>query len=795
MIPVASPPGPVAPASLPADGAGGPRARPGRLRRRKPRVRDAQWQIAAALLVFFAVSVVALGAILAGTGWWFPMVATAAVILGAGGLMRMRGLSAYLAPFAELGVLLLLLTLFFGQGSGLLWLIPTATTFDRFESLVREASTSITVQNVPANVDDGILFLLVIGAGVLAILIDGCALALRAPALAGAPMLIPLAVPGLLIDGGASTPALVLAGAAYLALLMVDQRMRRRVTRWRLGGSAAVGGIGIVAALVLGIVLPPLNAGPLVGSGTGGLLFGSGISPLVDIGRDLRRPDASPVLHYTTTAESLPYFKLLTLDRFVGTTWTSESPPGRTELSVEQLTRPPGLGADVATTESKTAVVIDGVATTWLPAPSPAVAVDGLNGRWFWNDTAEVITSSNTTTRGQDYTVTALQLQPTAEQLRTASTSYPEQVLGSLEVPSPRPAIIDDTAQSVTADTSTPYDAAVALQDYLRSYRFSYDTKAPVQDGAEGGGVQVIGAFLESKTGYCVHFASAMAIMARTLGIPARVAVGYLPGARDTSSGVPKDTYLIDSHDLHAWPELYFVGIGWVPFEPTPSRGTVPDYAKPNQPARVGSSQAPVAPTPVTRPSGNPQQTQKPSTPAEAASAQATGSAAQGGLIVLGAILLLMLPMIVRRSRRSRRRTRIRSGQADAGVVWLELTDTALDHFIGVSLTETPRAYAARLAELPGMGGSETRAALERILIAEERDRYDRRPETDRTEAGRAESDGVQRERDLLTVVAAIHSGASRRNRIVATLFPASLLPRSRGLAPAGRRNLPSSKA
>lgn len=784
MIPVQAPPG--SPAVVRPPEATEESARKRAARGRKRRVPDAQWPIVAALLVLFAVSCGALGAILDGTGWWLPMVVTAAVVLGAGGLLRARGLGPRLTVLAEVGVFVMLITLFFGRGSGLLWLIPTTATIDRLDALVGEGIDSIYVQNVPADVDAGIMFLLIVGAGLLAILMDACAIAWRAPALAGVPMLIPLAAPGLLIDGGASVVALMLAAAAFLALLMVDQRVRRRVEQWRVGGSLVVGGIGIVAALMLSIVFPPVGAGPLVGNGTGGLLFGSGVSPLVDIGKDLRRPDPSPVLHYTTTATTLPYFKLLTLDRFVGTTWTSGSPPGRTGLSIDEITRPPGLGPDVKTSESRTEVDIDGVATTWLPAPSPAVAVDGLNGRWFWNDSAEVITSSNSTTRGQRYTVTALQLEPTAEQLRAASTSYPEDILGSLDVPSPRPAIIDETAQSVTAGATTAYDSAVALQDYLRSYRFSYDTKAPVVNGAESGGVQVIGAFLESKTGYCVHFASAMAIMARTLGIPARVAVGYLPGSRESNAGASAGTYTVDSHDLHAWPELYFVGIGWVPFEPTPSRGTVPAYARPNQPAPAGSTQSPAAPTSIPRPTDKPGQSQSTAIPAEAAQAQTIDTVGKVTGAVFAVLLLLLVPLVVRQLRRARRRALIRSGDANAGVAWLELTDTARDHRIGVYSTESPRAFAARLADMPAMTGAEERAALERLLVEEERERYDRRPRGD------DRTSGVEREHDVLLVVGALHSGAPRFTRLLATLLPASLLPQGRGAARPDPSKLPS---
>ena len=717
------------------------------------------------------------------------MVGMAGLVLCAGGYLRGRWLGARLATLAEVGVVLMLLTFFFGGGSGLLWLIPTATTFHTFEVLTREAISSIARQNVPATVDAGILFLLAVGAGLLAIVMDGCAIAARAPALAGIPMLIPLSVPGLLVDGGANVVTLMLAALAYLGLLKIQRRVRGHGDRWRLGGSFAIGGGAVVAALIVSIGLPPLSTTTLVGNGTSGLLFGSGISPLVDIGKDLRRPDASPVLHYTTTATTPPYFKLLTLDRFAGTTWTSQTPPGRTKLTVGQLGRPPGLGADVETTESKTAVVIDGVATTWLPAPSPAVAVDGLSGRWFWNDSAEVITSSNSTTRSQQYTVTALQLQPTADQLRTASTTYPKEVLSSLEVPSPRPAIIDETAQSVTAATSTPYDAAVALQDYLRGYRFSYDIKAPVRTGSEGGGVQVIGAFLESKSGYCVHFASAMAIMARTLGIPARVAVGYLPGGHASSADADKNIYTVDSHDLHAWPELYFVGIGWVPFEPTPSRGTVPDYAKPNQTPQVGSSAAPVQPNAIARPTDAPQQKQGAQTPAESAVAQATTSVATVAGAVLLALIVILMPLMLRQRRRIRRCARIRSGHKAAGVAWLELADTARDHRIGVYNTHTPREFAARLSGLAGMGRAESQAALARLLAAEERERYDRPPNVD------VGVGGAERERDLLAVIDAVHSGAPRRIRVLATLLPVSLVVRSRINSAGDARMLPSSQA
>ena len=147
----------------------------------------------------------------------------------------------------------------------------------------------------------------------------------------------------------------------------------------------------------------------------------------------------------------------------------------------------------------------------------------------------------------------------------------------------------------------------MAIQKYLRSGEFTYSLQAPVQGGYDGNGLSVLADFLAVKSGYCIHFASAMAVMARAEGIPSRIAVGYAPGrlTGDTVAVVGQGSlpeYEVDARDAHAWPELYFQGLGWVPFEPTPSRGVVPDYA--SVPAGSGSAstnQPDERPLPATR--------------------------------------------------------------------------------------------------------------------------------------------------------------------------------------------------
>ena len=120
-------------------------------------------------------------------------------------------------------------------------------------------------------------------------------------------------------------------------------------------------------------------------------------------------------------------------------------------------------------------------------------------------------------------------------------------------------------ARRVAGRASTPYAAVLAIESWLRQTGgFTYDESPP-----RGQGAPLVSFVTQTKAGYCQHFAGAMAGMLRMLGIPARVAVGF-------TSGTPDDgTWVVTDHDAHAWVEVWFAGIGWVPFDPTPGRGTL----------------------------------------------------------------------------------------------------------------------------------------------------------------------------------------------------------------------------
>src|SRR5262249_25024852 len=139
-----------------------------------------------------------------------------------------------------------------------------------------------------------------------------------------------------------------------------------------------------------------------------------------------------------------------------------------------------------------------------------------------------------------------------------------------VKLPPSTPPKVQELAEQVTRGLYGPYQMAVRLQDWFRhTGHFQYKLQAKPDDG-KNALVDFLTRGHGGRVGSCQQFASAYAVMARTLGIPSRVVVGFLqPTAADDGD------WVYSSWDLHAWPELYFQGSGWVRFEPTPGHGAV----------------------------------------------------------------------------------------------------------------------------------------------------------------------------------------------------------------------------
>lgn len=144
----------------------------------------------------------------------------------------------------------------------------------------------------------------------------------------------------------------------------------------------------------------------------------------------------------------------------------------------------------------------------------------------------------------------------------------PQSVLADLEVPASLPQRVRDLARQVTSGSSGEYDAVQRVAAYLQAnYQYATDgipVPGPNQD--------YVDQFLfETKKGYCNNFSTAMAVMLRTIGVPARWVTGFTEGSVDPAYGGPGQRYTVENADAHSWVEVYFPGVGWVPFDPTPN--------------------------------------------------------------------------------------------------------------------------------------------------------------------------------------------------------------------------------
>lgn len=658
-----------------------PLAQPGRA----PRTGDGRWLRALLAWGALASGLAALHVTLQDISWWLVGAGYAAAVLVAATAARGILRSRLWPPLISLAVAVGLLTLGYGADTAILGVIPTPETIGRMASLTELGITSIVEQRVPATPELGIVLL-------VAVLMVACAwltevfLAARRPALVALPLapllLVPTAVKPELTDAFWYLVTAVL----YLAILRVGApRDSRRVVL--LGGAAVAVGSLLVPYAIPGL---PDDAPPRVSG------LRAGVNPFVNLGDDLRRGDPTLALSYRTDGSGSVYLRLTTLDNFTGDSWGPTIGPERA-TGIDRLPPPVGFGPEVRAEDATVDVTVADLVTHWLPLPYPTTSVTGTEGDWFWEPDGLTVRSIASGARGQEYEASFLEVNPTAEQL-AATTPFPASApLGSLALPSNVPEIIAQTANEVTAGAASAYDKALALQEYLRSSPFEYSEDTPVEEGFDGSGLDALAVFLDKKSGYCVHYASAMAVMARELGIPSRLAVGFQPGAREEQRS---PVFEVMTDDLHAWPELYFEGIGWLRFEPTPSRGSIPQYGTrlvddPNTP-QDESSPTPTA-APSATPDARPDRDETPQTPDQLAAQQS--STVFGVLGVLAVIVLIgLVPAGFRTAIRLFRIRNMRRGRDAATAAWDEVRDTARDVGWIAPDSETARSFADRLA-------------------------------------------------------------------------------------------------
>lgn len=506
------------------------------------------------------------------TGAWIrPTAGAVLVALGVAAVTRRARLRPSVSLLVQLVALVLYLGVVFVPWTMLTGVVPTPATLAGLWSLAVEGLRIIPERASPTVVVPPLALLAVAGTGAIALIADLLVHAGRAPLKAAIVALTLWAVP-LSMSPPRQTAWIfavpVLTAIAFLLLAFaaadasrwgrwVHPRDRRHMAS---GGPIGAGGmVASLSAVGAGVLL----AGSLPGFGEpawwqlraeGGSTLTA--NPIVQLRSNLVASGTQPI--FTVRTPRPVYLRTTALDEYGELEeWTTSGIRTRPlrDGRMARGTVPDAFEVDVT--------VGDITRADLVPMPYQPLQVTGEVSEAFQFDprTGTVALDVGAALGTDDsYSVVTAVPSPTAAQLEAAGERLPDDPLTALP---------DNVAPEVAglartlvdrAGATTPFAQALAIQNELRSWQYSLDPPA----GHDGSAMM---RFLENRVGYCEQFAGTMAVMLRTLDVPARVAVGFTPG-RLVEEG--SDTYAVSWSNAHAWVEVLFPEIGWIAFEPTP---------------------------------------------------------------------------------------------------------------------------------------------------------------------------------------------------------------------------------
>jgi transglutaminase-like putative cysteine protease len=472
----------------------------------------------------------------------------------------------------------------FGSATGGFDIVVGGEHLRRTVERIGEAGELVRSEVAPVPGSLPVALLAVGGTLLVLLLADALAGGLRRPALAGTPMLA-LWSPPLVLAG--RVPGYVFIGTVVALLLLltldgpVGSRARRRerpepaVRRAERARSLVTTGTAAAVAAIALVVGGASSGIPGAAGGWYRAFTTTGdtirLSEDLDILRSLTERSNQVVLRYTSASgENVGPFRSYTATAFDGRRWQRGVDRAGRNFDGGQVIFPAGLATGTAEPVPIT-VTVGELRDDKLPLPVEPRRL-AIEGSWGYDEVRDEVVGDRTDP-GQVYELTVHERRLSPDVLRAAPAPQIDPAYTEL----PATAHLDDItrmAREVAGGAPTAYDGAVALQQWFRDGQsFTYATELP--RGSTG---DPVWDFLQHRTGYCLQFATTMVVMARTLDIPARLAVGHLPG-----TDVGEGTWEIHGQDSHAWPELYFEGAGWVRFEPTPSvqTGAAPVYTNP----------------------------------------------------------------------------------------------------------------------------------------------------------------------------------------------------------------------
>lgn len=757
-----------------------------------------------------------LSAIFERSTWLIQATIAVAAVAGAALLTRLIRAPLWGQVLGMMAGLLLALTWMFPGGTELIAFLPTPAILAHFADLFGASLQDMQSYGVKVPDTEPLLFITVLGIGAVAVLVDVLTVGLRRPALAGLPMLAIYSVPVAIYMDSVPAVPFIIGAAGYLWLLVADnvdrvRRYGRRFTGdgrdvdvWEASPLAAAGRrlavVGVALAVLVPLAVPGMTGGLLdsFNSGTGNGGSGQGgrsgrIDLFAALSGQLNQSEVADLVKVSTDEPDPFYLRFGVADELRPDGFRVRNlagrpanrdlpdPAERARQGVEQKR----YWATVEVTRSLTMPL--------LPVYAEPVSTRDLNGNWFYDPNLQIIFSNRDNSRGKRYSFEYVRSTYTPALLRQAPSLQADHPVRRQQTVTPAVREVDELVTRLIRGKRTDYDKVRAIYDYFSSQNgFSY--RLSTEGGTSG---QDIVDFLTNKVGFCQQYAAAMAWLVRASGIPARVAFGFTNGSNQQDN-----TYVLTNRNLHAWTEVYFDRVGWVPFDATPAYGVpgstrsswAPDTEAPEP--TTPSTDSPTAPDGADAP-GGPLARGSVDRGADAGFNPITGARNEQAPVwpwwTVGTLaLLLTAPALRRTTLRRRRSARVTAtpvgavvgpatGPASGGQpvvfgcdadrarqkahdAWDELLDTLVDFRVPVDRTETPRATAARLIR-DALTDDRATTAVRLLGRVEERARYARDPLT-----------GGELHPALRAVRGALASRSDRRTRFLAATLPPSVL-------------------
>ncbi|MFH5823849.1 transglutaminaseTgpA domain-containing protein [Georgenia sp. AZ-5] len=742
----------------------------------------ARWGDAVLAALATAVAAWPVGPLLREATWVPATLLALVVVVVAGSLARRARLGAGRVLLAQAAAVALLTSWLLLPGQHWYGLPLPGAGLEALR-LVDQGLATIRDDVVPVAANPGMTFVVVTALCAVALAVDLIGVTLRSPALAGLPLLLVVTIgasgtgeplhPRYFLT--AVVPWLVLLGRHGAGSLRVwrdrvhpaSAGLRRSAHRYA-GWGRSLAGAAVVLAVLVPAALPhrapvtlvqALNRAAGVGD-DGEVTF----TETLDLSADLASRSPRPVLRYRTDdAQGVP-LRVTASMTYDGRRWQ----PADDVLA--DAGQPPGPPAGMETELHALTVFHNELRAPQVAVPYPLLGADFGQIPWAVDEATGVATVAE-----HPGSYEAVYWRPAGDLPDGAGTGpVPELDPRTLELDPASHDLVVALATDVAGGAATQVQAAMAIQSYLRGSAFTYSlTLAPPVDGPDGAPLDPISHFLETKVGYCVQFATAMVMMSRALGIPARLAVGFLPGAEDDDGA-----RTVRAADAHAWPELYITGVGWTRFEPTPGArtGVAPVYRTPADPDAATPTQAPSA-----APEGPLREDPEDAETAAPERSPWVAGAAQAATWLAGAALAAAALALVPLAGRWRRGAARRRADDDASVVegeWQALTASLADLGVRAPRGATPRQAQEHYARAAGLDPP-TAAALARAAGRVQAARY----------APGGAGVGTMAE-DVREVAGRVRAALPWRRRLAAALWPRSGTEQLRDLGAAAHRRL-----